>query len=190
MHTPVPVCAWPAQQPPAEASCFVLALTLAPTLPRAQARLAVRRAACEALAARLGLAPCVLQTQLEAAPGQAPRFAGLPVGLSFSHEAGLSLVALNLAGAVGVDLLREACPPDWQAVARDYLGPAALARLLTGKGAGFAQAWAAHEARLKLQGLALREWPPSPSLDRQIQSQDLALPDGFAGNVAWADHTG
>ncbi|WP_122697970.1 4'-phosphopantetheinyl transferase superfamily protein, partial [Pseudomonas viridiflava] len=75
-------------------------------------------------------------------------------GLSFSHESGLSVAAVNLSGLVGVDVMTVQNVPDWQTVARDYLGPTVTHRLQeTPEGArnlAFANAWCQHEALLKL----------------------------------------
>ncbi|PPS23463.1 phosphopantetheinyl transferase [Pseudomonas amygdali pv. morsprunorum] len=99
------------------------------------------------------------------APGLAPRLMidGLPEpGFSISHEAGFSLAAVNLNGAVGVDLMQVQPVPDWQVVARDYLGPDVGARLRdvseTMRPVAFARAWCEREAFLKLHGRELGEW--------------------------------
>jgi len=152
----LPVCAWPAQRPAPAARVFVLALSgSSSSCGRPEARAAARLAAREALAGVLGQPLATLQ--LHAPPGQPPQVLGRPeIGISFSHEAGLSLVAVNLDGPVGVDLVHGAAPVDWPAVARDYLGPQAAAW----DAAAFAPAWAALEARLKCCGRALQEWTP------------------------------
>jgi 4'-phosphopantetheinyl transferase len=127
-------------------------------------------------------------------PGQpihlAPPWAD--VGLSVSHEPGLSLFAINLDGPVGVDLLRiAALPADIAAVARDYLGPDtahALAKLPAGQRPhAFARAWTRFEARLKCRALELREW--TPELAERLAPchvADLAMPAGWVGAVAIA----
>lgn len=128
-------------------------------------------------------------------PGQAISLARMdsPIGISVSHESGLSLLAVNFSGLVGIDLLRIPDDPDWasqiQALAGDYLGPK-VAQQITDLAAqeqmtSFAQAWAAHEARLKCQGLALAEW--SSELEASLAeccAQPLLLPAGFVGAVA------
>ncbi|WP_197046974.1 4-phosphopantetheinyl transferase [Paucibacter sp. KBW04] len=178
------VVLWPAQRPEKAAQAFVLAVALPPTLARPQARLALRQALLEALALRLDVAADDLQ--LETVPGLAPRLLGQGrIGISFSHEAGLSLAAVNLLGPVGVDLLRDApAPPDWQAVARDYLGPQALLGM---QAQDFGPAWAAHEARLKFHGQALSEWRAAmaePAWLASCQCHALRLPQGWVGSVA------
>jgi len=125
-------------------------------------------------------------------PGQPIRLAPpwAAVGLSVSHEPGLSLLAINLDGPVGVDLLRIATlPADSDAVTRDYLGPEtarALAMLPAGlQRQAFAVAWVRFEARLKCRALELREW--TPELAEQLSTcrfADLVMPAGWAGAVA------
>lgn len=177
------VALWPQQRPEKAAKAFVLALQLPPTLPRPQARQALREALLEALAQQLGLAADELQ--LETVPGLAPRLIGHEIGISFSHEAGLSLAAVNLLGPVGVDLLLDApAPPDWQAVVRDYLGPQALVGM---REQDFGPAWAAHEARLKFHGRALSEWQASMAETAWFaacQCHALRLPQGWVGSLA------
>jgi len=133
--------------------------------------------------------------ELISTPGQAIRLARTdsPIGISVSHESGLSLLAINYLGPVGIDLFRIPDDPDWasqiQALASDYLGPK-LARQMTDlapqeRVKNFAQAWTAHEARLKCLGLALAEW--SSKLEASLaefRAQPLALSAGYVGTVA------
>jgi len=135
------------------------------------------------------------EVELISTPGQPIRLArpDSRLGISISHENGLSLLAIHRSGPVGIDLLNIAGAPDWQAeistLAIDYLGPAS-ARSIAGLSpsaqmAAFAQAWTAHEARLKCRGLALEEW--SAALAAQLSPccvQQLALPAGYVGAVA------
>ena len=157
--------------------------------PRQQIRLALR----QVLAEWLGLAPDDIGLTSEA--GQAPRLAlagngaAPTVGLSISHETGLSLAAINLHGAVGVDLMRVQEVPDWESVARDYLGGASADALAGAsperRSQAFSRAWTAHEASLKCQGLPLAEWMPSlPFRALPCRCFDLALPDGLIGTLA------
>lgn len=109
----------------------------------------------------------------------------LDIGISISHESGLSLAAINLRGAIGVDLMRVQDIADWEIVARDYLGPDA-ARVLnsipaTRRASAFATAWTAREASLKCLGLPLQEWTP---LGLPCRQQELLIPDGYAGSIA------
>jgi len=185
---PFPVCLWPKCRPAADQRVFVLALLGSSSSrpeARAVARLAARLAASQALATLLGQPFGAVQ--LHAPPGQPPEVLGRPdIGLSFSHEAGISLVAVNLDGPIGVDVVQASAPDDWQAVARDYLGPQALAL----GAAGFAPAWAALEARLKCCGLDLHEW--SAEREQRLLAACLSLPlalpcaaDPWVGALAW-----
>ncbi len=122
-------------------------------------------------------------------PGVAPRLLidGLPEpGFSISHEAGFSLAAVNLHGAVGVDLMQVQAVPDWHAVAMDYLG-ADVASLLSCmpdliRPTAFAKAWCRREAFLKLHGLALEEWTTVGGL--QGVGVEVELREGVVGVVA------
>jgi len=176
---------------PAEMHSLHLRCIETPETPlRASARQIVRAALRETLASLLpagheSIAPISV-------PGQpvrlAPPWDG--IGLSVSHEPGLSLFAINLDGPVGADLLRVAAiPADFDSVARDYLGPDA-ARALAGLASGqrrhaFAQAWTCFEARLKCRALALREW--TPGLAERLAAcsvAELTMPAGWVGAVA------
>ncbi|HPT48587.1 MAG TPA: 4'-phosphopantetheinyl transferase superfamily protein [Accumulibacter sp.] len=136
----------------------------------------VRRIVRQTLAERLAE---LLDTNVEAIgslggpPGRAPCLAApwSRVGLSLSHEPGLSLAAVRLHGPVGIDLFRLGTAlPDLERLSRDYLGPATAAMLAAQPDAerqtAFAKAWTTHEARLKCLGLALDEW--SPTLARHL----------------------
>lgn len=112
------------------------------------------------------------------------------IGLSFSHEPGLSLAAIHLAGPVGIDLMRLGKPlPDIERLARDYLGPAVAATLASQASEKqqleFAQAWVCQEARLKCLALPMTEW--TPEIDKQLarcSAASLAMPVGWIAAVA------
>lgn len=176
---------WPGPTPLARDGLLVIGV--AGPAGRGDARARLRLAVREALAAVLHIP--MEQIVVASTPGQAPRLTldGTEAGLSLSHEEGLSLAAVNLKGAVGVDLMRVQELPDWRAVAHDYLGPALvgeLARLAPERRAlAFARAWTAREAALKCAGMALREWTPATAaLD--CRCLELALPEGLAGTLA------
>lgn len=134
--------------------------------------------------------------ELISQPGQAIRLAsqGSKTGISVSHEAGLSLVAVNYAGPVGIDLMRPLDSADWlaqiPAVAHDYLGPQIAQRLanfpVTEQTYRFAEFWTQHEARLKCFGLGLVEW--QAALAQRLSAchvEQLVLPCGYIGAVAY-----
>jgi 4'-phosphopantetheinyl transferase len=160
---------------------------------RATARRTIRAALLAALAEVSGLPASAIH--LCGAPGEAPYALlgdGRRIALSISHDGDLSVAALRLdGGAVGIDVMQVTDIPDWQAVARDYLGPAcadALARVPeAGRAAAFARAWSGREATLKCRGLALVEWGAcDAALLSACPCLSLVLPDGYVGSVAAA----
>ena len=159
---------------------------------RDAARAQLRGALREVLSLHLGCAPESIV--LQSIPGQPLRVEHPPhghnIGLSISHEAGLSVAALRRSGPVGVDILRVAPAFDWQAVARDYLGPLAVRRIAIQPGtkqpSAFAREWTRQEAGLKCLGTELKEW--CPALAQRLESchfRMLAMPAGLCGTVAW-----
>ncbi|HAT33617.1 MAG TPA: hypothetical protein DCW29_23085 [Janthinobacterium sp.] len=170
---------------------LVIGVATAAGAGRDLARRAIRLALPQAMAHCSGLAP--ERIALRCAPGRAPRLllggeGGAEAGLSISHEDGLSLAAVNLHGAVGVDLMRAQDLhdlPDWRQLAIDYLGMAVAKALADvapgGRALAFARAWTAREAELKCRGLALSEWTPLAPACRRI---GLALPAGLSGTLA------
>lgn len=155
---------------------------------RTQIRLALR----QALGILLARPPEAIQ--LASAPGQALQIdvsdrPNQRIGLSISHEPGLTLGAICLRGAVGIDLMRVEHQADWHPVARDYLGPHACARIAAHQPAlrslAFAQEWSRHEAGLKCHGHALTEWQPALEHDMlRCRLSALDLPAGLVGTVA------
>lgn len=189
LRIPVVWCtpgALPGAPPDRPAPLWVLALRTPEHTPRAQARQWLRQAVQQALAAAPvgagGRGPVLL-----APDGARPRLAERATGLSFSHAPGLSLAAVREHGPVGVDVTPAQAPPDWPAVARDYLGPQVAQQLQAGgpHGPGFAAAWAAHEACLKLQGQPLAEWTPHrPPAGAGCTVLALPLPGPWVGRLA------
>jgi 4'-phosphopantetheinyl transferase len=152
---------------------------------RATARRTIRGALLAALAEASGLSASAIE--LCGAPGEAPYALladGRRIALSISHDGDLSVASLRLdGGPVGIDVMQVADIPDWQAVARDYLGPACAATLADMP--GFARAWSEREARLKCRGLALAEWNAADeSLVAACACLPVMLPDGYVGSVA------
>jgi 4'-phosphopantetheinyl transferase len=181
---PPAVLHWPASFDKAQ-DLLIVAINTPHTPIRDTARQRVRGALREILG----------DVELISVPGQAIRLAQADstIGISVSHESGLSLLAVNFSGPVGIDLLRIPDDPDWASqismLASDYLGPK-IARQISDlapqeRMKNFAQAWTAHEARLKCRGLALAEW--SSELEASLSKccvQPLALPPGYVGAVA------
>ena len=183
----------PAEALRTDAGPIVLGIATPDTPIRDAARALGRAALREALGRLLDRAPHDIP--LMSRPGEPLRL-GLPdmhIGLSLSHEPGLTLAAINMRGAVGVDLMRVEKNADWlsgwEAVARDYLGPQVAARIGSLPAAqqahAFAHAWTRLEACLKCRALPLQEW--RPALERQLaccRTYDIALPQGLAGTLA------
>lgn len=135
--------------------------------------------------------------RLSSQPGQPLRLdlPGPHIGLSVSHERGLTLAAIHPGGAVGIDLMqveqRFDWLPDWEPVARAYLGGRASDRIARQPPAerahAFAREWTRLEAFLKCHGLPLQEW--CPALERKLMRCrffQLDLPEGFVGTLATA----
>lgn len=175
---------------------LVLAIDTPAGQDRTTARQLVRARLRSVLAAHLACPAA--QVELLSSPGSGLRLAAPKhrIGLSVSHESGLSLAAIHLAGQVGIDLLAVPAKPAWQAeiptLAADYLGPDCARHLASlppaQQVAAFARAWTAHEACLKLHGEGLREWNEAEmgtaGQKARCRIRPLALPAGYVGSVA------
>lgn len=156
---------------------------------REAARRNIRLALSEAIAQLYGMLPSEIMIQFSPGVSPAVSFSGSagasPPGISISHEGTLSLAAIRMDGAVGIDLMQVQQIEDWRSVARDYLGPATLAQLEAmpsgQRAAALARAWTEHEARLKCHGRQLAEWSGEklPAVCRPLD-----LPAPFVGTVA------
>lgn len=108
---------------------------------------------------------------LHTVPGQAPVLTvrGRQVFASFSHESHLSLIALDVQGPVGIDVLHlenpAFLPDECLQLAQDYLPPDTASQMAAlaeqARPAAFGRAWARHEAILKCRGRGLEEWHES-----------------------------
>lgn len=171
----------------------VISVPTPATTCRGLARECIRTALRETLALYLEQAPASIV--LLSRPGQpmevAEPFSHLHV--SVSHMPGLSVAAIGTGAAMGIDVMHvdQGVPqmPDWERVARDYLGAAATAWLQSTppaqRPAAFAQAWTCFEARLKCLGLGLTEW--TPALEQKLapcHAMALALPENCRGAIA------
>ena len=160
---------------------------------RDAARAQLRGALRQVLGLQLGCTPEAVN--LLSVPGHAlhvelPGHGIGGIGLSASHEAGLSVAVIRQGGPVGIDIMRLAPAFDWQPVARDYLGPQALQRIASqsepDQPQAFAREWTRLEAGLKCLGIGLQEW--NPALAQRLESCRviaLDLPAGLCGAVAW-----
>ena len=168
---------------------------------REAARRAIRVALAAALAEVTGLPPAGIR--IGGSPGEIP-FASVScgltgerrVGVAISHDGELSVAAFLLdGGPVGIDVMQVTDVPDWEAVARDYLGPdcaAALGRVpAAARPDAFARAWSEREARLKCLGMPLAEWDAAET--KRVSAcacRAIALPAGYVGTVATATPLG
>jgi 4'-phosphopantetheinyl transferase len=177
--------------PDARPDLIVISVVTPDSTLRHAARAQLRGALREVLGLRLHRAPESIE--LVSTPGQAIRvdLPGHRIGLSASHEPGLSVAAIHRCGPVGIDIMRLSEEFEWQPVARDYLGLQALARIACmpsqGQLPAFAREWTRLEACMKCLGIGLQEW--SLSLERQIGAChliELELPVGLFGAVACA----
>ncbi|SFX81743.1 4'-phosphopantetheinyl transferase [Janthinobacterium lividum] len=163
----------------------MLVIGIAAVPPRLEARLRIRAATREAVAQWLALD--IETISVESTPGAPPRllFPGGVAGLSFSHGEGISLAAIGLHGAVGIDVMRVQDIADWFHLARDYLGPQVAEALSACPDAqrplALALAWTAREAALKCAGRQLAEWDARP-IDCHLQP--LSLPAPYVATLA------
>jgi|GEM_PF-1583094 len=162
-----------------------------PGAQRDAARLALRQAAREALAAVLGIA--VESIAVVSKPGTPPSILLADrlhtIGCSFTHDDNYALAAINLYGPVGADIMRVQDVPDWKTVARDYLGPSTTAKLLAAadRPLAFTQAWTQREAALKCHAQQISEW----RADIAGHAIELILPvDGLVGHLHIGDKHG
>ena len=164
---------------------------------RNAARQAVRQAVRAALPGLFGVAPGAIGLHAVSGSGLAPyatvhgKEGERRAALAFSHDEALSVAAVGRDGLVGIDVMRIVEIPDWQALARDYLGPdvarALAARAGADRPAALARAWSEREARLKCLGLGIGEWRDGEDADLQAcRCLPLALPDGYIGTLALA----
>lgn len=173
-------------------SLSVIRVATLPTELRHAARLQVRTALREVLGAWLQRDADTIT--LASRPGQCITvdLAPICVGLSVSHAPGMSVAAIRLGGAVGVDLMQlessTDAMPDWESVATDYLGPhqADALRQMTScqRGLVFAQSWSRLEAGLKCLGQPLSEWTPALAQRfAQRHFSALELPPSYVGSL-------
>ncbi|MYN26809.1 4'-phosphopantetheinyl transferase family protein [Duganella levis] len=172
---------WPGPTPTPQDGLFAILVATNNATQRDAARRQIRLAAREALAAVLRMAAADIT--IASAPGTPPHIllAGVEsrIGISFSHEDGCALAAINLHGPIGADIMRVEDIPDWRAVARDYLGPAVAAALqnTTNRPLAFTQAWTQREAALKCHAQQLSEWQaelPGATISLILPAPNLA----------------
>lgn len=188
-----------------QSTAQVFAVSLAPAAgPPAALRESLRHAAHQSICSTLAeVLQCdAQQLAVQRMPGQAPALllggrVHAAIRLSVAYAGASALWAWSDRTGIGVDV--QAVPADadgddaeWQAVARQFLGPAAqgLAPLQgTALRGTFAQQWAQLEARLKCAGLPLAEADALPSgWDAGVQCAPLPWPAAWgaaAAALAW-----
>ena len=194
---PPTVCFWPESLDniPIDQSLIVIALRTLPTTFRFQARKLIRIAIRQVLAKKLNCQ--YAEIELISHLGQSLKLSQprQNIGLSVSHESGLSLAAININGSVGVDLINIKTIPNTREIktlALEYLG-AEVAEHLSNLSCSqqkyeFAHAWSGFEARLKCQKKGLSEWTALSALQLNTLSiQPLNLPDDYVGTIAFSD---
>ena len=171
-----------------EDNLLLVAVDTPKTAIREQARQLIRQALREILAPLLACPPEAVA--LITNPGQAPQVANRPeIGVSISHEPELSLLAINFAGPLGVDLMHLPHNPEWSSeidvLARDYLGRTISGTTPEARQRNFAEAWTQHEAIMKCMGCGLEEF--NPALQERIagyQTCKLNVKPGFIASLA------
>jgi 4'-phosphopantetheinyl transferase len=118
-----------------------------------------------------------------------PRLSGRTGPLfSVAWRDDLALIGVAIDREVGVDLEREREDTDVGALARDFLSPleqAAIDRAPSERRRTmFFEAWARHEARRKLHGLALEDPLPAIEEGSVVIVRALNVPTGWAAAVA------
>ena len=176
-------------------SLIVIAVRTLPTTSRFQARKLIRIAIRQVLAKKLNCP--YAEIELISHLGQSLKLSQprQNIGLSVSHEIGLSLAAINIIGSVGVDLINTKTIPnnhEIKTLALEYLG-AEVAEHLSNLSCAqqkyeFAHAWSGFEARLKCQKKGLSEWTALSALQLNTLSiQSLNLPNDYVGTVVFSD---
>ncbi len=194
---PLTVYFWPesADSIPVNESLIMIAVRTLPTTLRSQARKLIRMAITQVLADKLSCLPT--EIKLISQSGQSLKILQpqQDIGLSISHESGLSLAAINMNGKVGLDLIDVKSIPNNNEIyklASEYLGTqvAEYLSLLPSElqKHAFANAWTEFEARLKCQEKSLTEWATSSALQRNTLSvRPLKLPESYIGTVVFSD---
>lgn len=191
------VFAWPQQRAQvlrqlALKQIAVISLVTPTSAQRDFSRQQIRLALTELLTATFTCPP--EQIRLVSEPGKAScaMVCGRQIAVSFSHETGLSLAAISLADAVGVDLVRLDEHFDWQPLAELYLGDVRTKKILAHPCLQqfhiFVQAWTNLEASLKCCGLALAEFsePGEAALNVKLAKHShwtLDLPRPYQGTL-------
>lgn len=174
-------------------SVIVIAVRTLPETLRSQARDLIRTAITDVLAKKLNCA-CA-EIKLISQLGKPLKLAHPrhSIGLSISHETGLSLAAINMNGMVGVDLIDINNIPNNNEIFRlasEYLGTEVAEDISllpsTHQKHAFAKAWTEFEANLKCQEKSLSEWAPSRILQlKPATTQSFDIPENYIGTLVF-----
>ena len=108
MERPLPVLAWPAQEAlralQRTDTVFVIRIDTVSTTDRTMARRQIRSALGEALHVLTGCNASGFA--FDTVPGEPLQLVDARIGLSISHEVGMSVAAIHLYGEVGIDIVR------------------------------------------------------------------------------------
>ena len=196
-QVPMVIYSWPesAASIPINQSLIVIGVFTPPTILRAQARKLVRIAIKQVLAAKLACPVTEIKLSTQAGQGLKLLQPKQMIGLSVSHESGLSLIAINMNGKVGVDLINIITIPninEIDALANDYLGVKTAQHLFNlqpeQQSMAFAIAWTEFEAHLKYQEKNLSEYDSANILQTSnVIARQLTMPEGYIGTVVFSD---
>ena len=176
-----------------ENGLLVIALRTSLTTKREEARQHIRIVIQEVLALLLNCAASEIRLLSQA--GQAIKLvnAGHKIGLSISHESGISLATFNMHGLIGIDLIAIDSipePEELRIITTEYLGIKVAEYIfklpVETQKKEFAMVWTAFEASLKLKGETLVEW--SAERDAQLKNIStirLNLAEGYIGAIAY-----
>ena len=188
---------WPesAGSIPMNENLIVIAVSTLPTTLRSQARKLIRIAITQVLANKLACPNAEIKFISQSGQSLKLSQPRQNIGLSISHESGLSLAAINMNGRVGVDLIdMKSIPNDNEIykLALEYLGIQVAEYLLFLPSElqkhAFANAWTKFEARLKCEEKSLTEWIPSSPLQiNNLTIRSLKLPESYVGTVVFSD---
>lgn len=193
--SPLAVHDWPSriQATQCEDGLLVITLQTPATLSRAEARQQIRTAIHTVLASLLACNASEITLFSQAGQPLKLLHPQHNIGISISHEVGLSLAAFNLHGKVGVDVMAlNTVPisPEMNTLATEYLGFTLAEQLNalppTQQQSAFALAWVAFEASLKCAGQALTEW--NTEIANQLSgfnTRTLTLSNGYVGAIAY-----
>ena len=180
---------------PVNQNLIIIGVRTPPTTIRTQARKLIRIALKQILAAKLACPVTEIKLSTQAGQGLKLLQPKQTIGISVSHDSGLSLVAINMNGRVGIDLIDIKTVPNDNEIyklANDYLGVKTAEYLINlppeQQKLAFAESWTEFEALLKYQEKNLREYDSSNVLQTSnLIAKQLAMPKGYIGKVVFSE---